>query len=359
MRRTSGWGSAGLVMALAACSHRSPAEPPAGGPSTGAPAPTAVPVPDATLLVAPDATATAPVAAGACLPRDVSTATSIDAGEARLCWSAAGGDDDAADTCLWMSVDGKVRRGPAPAASSAPAFPRVTVLDGDRKPLTEESGPGSSVEVCLREGACRTIVPRGGADAIADFALDAAGAQLAILLQADPLDGGKVEVHDARTGKRVASGRMVWDDHHGVGYHISWIGRWLLWVEHPGATNGANGTLHEVSGSKLAPVSGIADRVYDHAVGARFAVFVGSALSAEVHRLATGKPARTIDLADLHDAGPDASWEETQGLGPSVATDGDAALFWLEVDSRLRLAFGSLTGGAATFVEVPRCPAVP
>ena len=355
----SGWGHIALVLvvSLAACSQRPPSEPTASSAGTAAPPPPAAPLLDAPAAPPADAAAVAAAAAAApCLPPGVAPTVALDAGEAQLCWPFDNADD-LPDACLWMSAVGAARRGPPPAAAPAPAFSRVTVLAADQQPVRDGDGPGSSVEVCVADGACRTIAPRGGTDAVTRAVLDAAGARVAILLQADPLDGGNVEVHDARTGKRHAGGRMAWDDHHGVSYRIAWVGRWLLWVELPGATAGANGALYKVSGSKLATAARIDGRVYDHAVAARHAVFVGTALAAEVHDLATGRRARTIDLAGLHAAGPDADWEENEGLGPSVAVDGDAAVFWLDVDGRMRLAFASLAGGAATFVDVPRCPA--
>jgi hypothetical protein len=173
-------------------------------------------------------------------------------------------------------------------------------------------------------------------------------------LQIDPLDSGTVEIYDLAKGRALARKTMAWDDHHGVSYSIAFLGDLLLWVEYPGATEAANGSLWKVAGKKLKLVASLDGRTYEHHRAGKYVVFVGDQLWADVYAVKTGKPHRGIDLTALVSEAELESWEENRS-SMIMDADGEELLFAALESELARVAFVNAAKGEPLFVDVPRC----
>jgi hypothetical protein len=345
-----------LLLAVS-CSSSSPA-PRARPVATADAAPAADAAPMVAVPVAADAAPAGgppPVPTEACLPSS-GYETAFDGGRARFCWSRTPGSE-ISDTCLWVGRDGAASIGDAlpQPDDEPPTYPTVRYLDASGAE-PEEGMPATSVEVCTAATQCRTITPKKPADAIVGAAIDDAGKHVAVLLQVDPLDNGTVEIYELAKGRSLAKKTMVWDDHHGVSYSIAFVGSLLLWVEYPGATEAANGSLWKVAGKKLKLVASLDGRTYEYHRAGRYVVFVGDRLWADVYDVKTGKPKRGIDLGALVPEAELEEWEENRSTMMTDA-DGEELLFAATESAFARVAFVNAAKGEPELVDVPRCPA--
>lgn len=327
------------------CSKKSAPKPetetqakPAGGPSDAGVA---------------DAAQAAPTAA-ACVPFGPPLDLVASPGAASLCWT----DDKNATACVRAEESGTVSIPASAAPPVASAFPSAVVVDAAGKDVDLSAGGGSQVKVCTAADKCTTVKPSAPKGSVKGAAVAADGKAVAVLMQDDPMEAGRVALFDASAGKQLDLIKTEWDDHHGVSYSVAFAGPLLVWTEQPGATNAANAKLWRVDKGKLRSSGTVKGNASSHVTAGTKAVFVGGELSAEVHDLATGKQVATLDLAGLVKEPEMEAWQTANENGDALmaAAAGDSVVFAAVSEKAARVAFAKPdAAGAPRYVDVPVC----
>jgi len=292
--------------------------------------------------------------AAACVPSGATLDLVASPGAAALCWT----DDKDAPACVRVEESGTVSRVASAAPAAASAFPSAAVVDEAGKDVDLAEGGGSQVKVCSATDQCKSVKPKVPKEAVRGAAVAPDGKTVAVLLQDDPMEAGRVALLDVGTGKQLDLIKTEWNDHHGVSYSVAFAGPLLVWTELPGATNSAHAALYRLDKGKLRSAGTVNGNAYSQVATGSRALFVGNELSAEVHELATGKHLATLDLGGLVKEAEQADWQEEKesGNSPLAAAAGDSVVFAIVTPKATRAAFAKPdSAGAPRYVDVPVC----
>jgi hypothetical protein len=159
-----------------------------------------------------------------CLPPDAGAQLSLDGTALRACWNRGGDFSAPDDVCLWVASDGNAWTDEPPAAGAVEA------------PVLSVAPDGKTALLCKPGADCRTLAPvLIGDNLVRQAVIDEEGARVALLLHDGDDGAATVEIYDAATGERAASGTRSHRRPVPATHEIAFVGPALLWVEEPDA----------------------------------------------------------------------------------------------------------------------------